>query len=136
LFAEENCKFQEGQKSIQKPTDDVWMAARSSGKFWTRLDHGYITDWKTMLSRGFRSEWGFKPKLTSNLQATYKKQSIFWCVCEICYKMLSLIGDFVLKGRTVCYTKSGYSVNSFQSLLPGGNHKSAKGNSYILFKYV
>ena len=23
LFTEENCKFQEGQKSIQKPTDDV-----------------------------------------------------------------------------------------------------------------
>jgi hypothetical protein len=84
-----------------------------------------------MLSCGFRSEWGFKPTLTSNLQET-----VYILMCEMCYKMLSLIAIFVLKGRTVCYTKSGYSVNSFQSLLPGGNHKSAKGNSYILFKYV
>lgn len=42
--------------------------------------------------------------------------------------ILSLLFCIFFKGSTAAYTKSGYCVNRFPSLLPGGNrHNSALG---------
>ncbi|XP_028411813.1 snurportin-1-like isoform X2 [Dendronephthya gigantea] len=40
------------------------------------------------------------------------------------------------RGRTTCYTKSGYSLNRFQSLLPGGCRDSGKPSDYTLLDCV
>ena len=40
------------------------------------------------------------------------------------------------RGRTTCYTKSGYRVNRFQSLLPGGNRDSNKASDYTLLDCI
>ncbi|XP_047451666.1 snurportin-1 isoform X2 [Mugil cephalus] len=44
---------------------------------------------------------------------------------------------FLLKGSTAAYTKSGYCVNRFPSLLPGGNrHNSAMGKDYTILDCI
>uniref|UniRef100_A0AAQ4PFQ1 Snurportin-1 n=1 Tax=Gasterosteus aculeatus aculeatus TaxID=481459 RepID=A0AAQ4PFQ1_GASAC len=53
------------------------------------------------------------------------------------YYLLICFGFSFLKGSTAAYTKSGYCVNCFPSLLPGGNrHNSAMGKDYLILDCI
>lgn len=51
------------------------------------------------------------------------------CCCLLCDRLeadLLFVWLLVTQGYTAAYTKSGYRINKFSSLLPGGSHKTLK----------